>query len=190
MELDSSGKKKLREAQFFRGLLSAQDGAERLDSEAFDFYFSAFLSASRSVTFMLQNENKAGYDALKAEWDRTIDDDGRSLMEFMNSERVQVVHIGLSTSEREIQFVDLIEHNLKKPPEQRAHVLWIGKPGEVRLGLARHYLQIGADRVLVVEACTRYVGLLEDLVTRFYVRFPRPVESRTDTDAILPGPTP
>ena len=64
--------RKLREAKFFHAHLVERKGKVRQmqhipemidDMEKFGFYVSAFLSAGRSVTLVLQNEQKELYDA-------------------------------------------------------------------------------------------------------------------------------
>jgi hypothetical protein len=55
--------RKLREAAFFLRLLTIEEGSPvRNDPEAFGFYLSAFLSAGRSVTWVLQSEAGGGDD--------------------------------------------------------------------------------------------------------------------------------
>lgn len=53
--------KKLREARFFLGFLRRRDRVTPPEREEFEFYLSAFLSAARSVTFALENEEAAKY---------------------------------------------------------------------------------------------------------------------------------
>ena len=54
--------KKLGEAQFFfYRLLNEAQKPVRSEPEIFEFYLSAFLSAARSVTFVLQYEEKTKY---------------------------------------------------------------------------------------------------------------------------------
>jgi hypothetical protein len=59
--------RKLREAAFFLPLMTAEERkAARPEPEAFGFYLSAFLSAGRSVTFVLQKE--AGGELVYRPW--------------------------------------------------------------------------------------------------------------------------
>jgi len=57
-------RRKLSEAEFFlRKLTTHQQQVFQNEPEAFGFYLSAFLSAARSVSFVLQAEQKERYDA-------------------------------------------------------------------------------------------------------------------------------
>ena len=58
--------KKLREARFFLAKMTKDSRSTKLAGEDFDFYLSAFLSAGRSVTLVLQVEQQDLYDAHKA----------------------------------------------------------------------------------------------------------------------------
>ncbi len=70
--------RKLREAQFFyRRLVSARQEPWKHETEAFSFYFSAFLSAARSVPWVLQNEQKEEYEAWKPRWEDKLTTDER-----------------------------------------------------------------------------------------------------------------
>jgi hypothetical protein len=55
--------KKLRETRFFLARMTKAARSTRLDREDFDFYLGAFLGAGRSVTLVLQVEQKDFYDA-------------------------------------------------------------------------------------------------------------------------------
>lgn len=73
--------RKLREAQFFISKLEkhecALDGGSREEAE---FYFSAFLSAARSVTFVLEAEQQASYKEWSPIWRATRSDRERLLL--------------------------------------------------------------------------------------------------------------
>ena len=64
-----STQQKLREAQFFLSKLESHectlDGSSRDESE---FYLSAFLSAARSVTFVLESEQPVNYKEWSSIW--------------------------------------------------------------------------------------------------------------------------
>lgn len=70
--------RKPREARFFLGWMHKAKESLALDREDFDFYLSAFLSAGRSVTFCLQNENKERYDAWFLAWRDALPETDRS----------------------------------------------------------------------------------------------------------------
>jgi hypothetical protein len=58
----SETERKLREARFFLGCMKSEERKRAAvpQPEAFDFYLSAFLSAGRSVTLVLQKEAGGG----------------------------------------------------------------------------------------------------------------------------------
>ena len=55
-------RRKLAEAKFFLAHLEEQTRKMQQNWEAFGFYLSAFLSAGRSVTLVLQSEDKEGWE--------------------------------------------------------------------------------------------------------------------------------
>jgi hypothetical protein len=80
--------KKLREARSFFGHLSHETRQfSQNESEVFDWYLSAFLSAARSVTFVLQVEDKKHYDAWYPNWKNNLNNEDRALWEKMNEWR-------------------------------------------------------------------------------------------------------
>ena len=74
---------KLREARFFLSQLEFVSGqpSGKTDPEAFAFYFSAFISAASSVTYVLRDQSwfKAWVDALPDERDRELVHDGTEI---------------------------------------------------------------------------------------------------------------
>ena len=80
--------KKLREARFFLRQIEVENRrAVRNEPEAFDFYFSAFVSAARSVTLTLQSEEKAKYDQWFSGWLSARSEEDRQLLNLMKSQR-------------------------------------------------------------------------------------------------------
>jgi len=136
--------RKLREAQFFyRCLYECKDRAYLLveDAEEFDFYVSAFLSAGRSVTFVLQAEHKELYDAWFDQWLTKLDRSDRELMDFMNTRRVAELHQkGLDLYTTITIDAEMQETGIGKF-FGRGHEVW--------------------------ATCRRYLTLLEELVREF-----------------------
>ena len=64
--------KKLCETRFFLARMQEAPRSTRLEWEDFEFYLSAFLSAGRSVTWVLQVEQKALYDAQYGPWENRL----------------------------------------------------------------------------------------------------------------------
>jgi hypothetical protein len=65
--------KKLREARFFYDLLvSAEKQIMKQNGEASDFYLSAFLTATRSVSSVLETEEKQRFRPWYKQWKRRL----------------------------------------------------------------------------------------------------------------------
>jgi hypothetical protein len=80
---------KLAEARsFLRHLKDEAGKVVRQDPAAFGHYLSAFISAARSVPWVLQHEEKAKYDAWLPTWDATLTNEERELLKFTNERRV------------------------------------------------------------------------------------------------------
>jgi hypothetical protein len=85
---------KLAEAQFFYAKLCGVGSRVVVQRpEEFQFYLSAFLSAGRSVTLVLQAEHKAKYDAWFCDWKATLSADQAALLVNFNEQRVASIHL-------------------------------------------------------------------------------------------------
>jgi hypothetical protein len=85
--------RKLREADFFlQRLIDERRRSVRNEPEAFLFYLSAFLSAARSVTLVLQKEEKQRYDAWFPKWFARRSKDERDVCNFMRDQRNVELH--------------------------------------------------------------------------------------------------
>jgi hypothetical protein len=123
---------------------------------------SAFLSAGRSVTFTLQNEQKKAYDEWFGRWKSDLSPEDRKFLEDMNQQRVEEVHkLGAQVS-TELQYVPITQ----VPSEGRS--FWTGPPGtpSPAIGIERHFFEF-AEAPAVVAACSRYCALLEKLIKDF-----------------------
>ena len=80
--------KKLREATFFLSHLE-REGTQAILSptEAVEFYLSAFLSAARSVTFVLEAEEPAKYLEWSRTWRASLTESDRQLLAKFTSAR-------------------------------------------------------------------------------------------------------
>jgi hypothetical protein len=73
--------KKLREAYFFLAQLERELSSSAQNSaEAVEFYFSAFLSAARSVTFVLEAEENSKYSEWSPVWRNSLSENERRLL--------------------------------------------------------------------------------------------------------------
>jgi hypothetical protein len=103
--------RKLRETQFFLRLLTAESKkAARNDPESFGFYVSAILSAGRSVTFALQKEEKAKYDAWFPQWWAGRSEDERKLSDFLKGQRNLEQHEDGAPLNVEWEYVPVSQH--------------------------------------------------------------------------------
>lgn len=152
--------KKLREAAFFVAKLRESDGAPNLAAEAFDFYLSAFLSAARSVTFVIQAEHKPIYDAWFPVWLGNLLSAERELMDLIKDERNLALKTGATSRGQ--------THGTRPAIEvlstQRAPFVW---DTEATIDIARHYFVMGGVERPAVELCSECLALLQRLMAEF-----------------------
>src|SRR5436189_149029 len=80
--------KKLREAHFFLSHLEREvTSSEPNQAEAIEFYFSAFLSAARSVTFVLEAEESSKYTRWSPLWRDSRSENERRLLSRFTTAR-------------------------------------------------------------------------------------------------------
>ena len=109
MERIPKTQKKLREAKFFLGRMSEALRSIKLEKEDFEFFLSAFLSAGRSVTFVLRAEQADVYQQWYDGWQKALDAENRELLEFMNQQRIAEVHRRGADVQAEIEMVPVSE---------------------------------------------------------------------------------
>src|SRR5205814_5692183 len=99
-------RKKLREAAFFLGEMQKREGSSRLDQEEeFGYCLSAFLSAGRSVSFVLRKENPLTYEAQRDSWLRSLEGSTRLMVDSMRDQRNTALKEGTVASEQNIEHV-------------------------------------------------------------------------------------
>jgi hypothetical protein len=158
-------RKKLREARFFLGKMAECAQMAFGEHEESDFYLSAFLSAGRSVDYRLRHEQGATYLTFRGSWDVALSPDERRLMKFMIDDRNFEVHeSGSNRAELENQipvygsYQDKSgEVTVSAPPEKPA--TFIIKP--------TYSFTINGQQVPILEACRRYIELLDRLVADY-----------------------
>jgi hypothetical protein len=162
--------KKLRETYFFLGQLREKAKAFRLDTEEFEFFLSAFLSAARSVTFALQAEEKEKYDAWLPQWFQNRSEEDQELLEFMRVQRNVEQKRGGAEFSVTLEDVPVTEVRM----DSRGHpayygFFWSGVPGTPppRVGRYVRQFELSGSPVEVVQACDRYATLLRELVQYF-----------------------
>jgi hypothetical protein len=164
-------RQKYREASFFLGEMAKREGSPRLDQEEeFGYFLSAFLSAARSVSFVLRKENPLTYEAQSQEWLRSLTPSTRVMVDFMRDQRNAALKEGLVASERNTEHVPA---SVADRSSSRSHysTTVIVQPyffaEGATIAVARYTLSLeGRDRP-AVETCRDYLAALELLVSRF-----------------------
>jgi len=121
--------KKLREARFFLAKMTKDSRSTKLAGEDFDFYLSAFLSAGRSVTLVLQVEQQDLYDAQYGPWENRLTPQDQALMKFMNGQRVAEVHLLGADVETTVEMVPITQIEMEPGTDPRYSISWWGPPG-------------------------------------------------------------
>jgi hypothetical protein len=182
-------RRKLREVQFFFEKLKAaakpkafnihhpshlaltvrvnagKDVKLRINTEEFGFYLSAFLSAARSVTWVLQNESKERYDAFYPGWLKALADDDHELLVKMNDQRVNEVHklgVTASAEERAIPIFDVRETGADVTVSSAARP----QPRST-ISVPTWRLTLSGTPSELIDLCLRYVDLLKVLLEEF-----------------------
>jgi hypothetical protein len=168
--------KKLREAKFFLGWMEKAARSTNLEREDFEFYFSAFLSAGRSVTFVLQKEQKNLYEARYGPWESGLTPKDQSLMKFMNEQRVAELHLLGANVEAAIEMVPMTVFEMERGIDLRYTMSWYGStdapPPEI--GRKVHYFEHATGKQ-VLSTCTQYFRLLESCAREFDAAFEYPI---------------
>ena len=161
-------KKKLTEAQFFFDLLSTE-GRPLAYGDHFDFYLSAFLSAGRSVTYVLQKEEKEPYDAWHPDWEQNcISTDEQALLDFMNHQRVSTIHrtgAEFHLSHTEIPMEQFLQEVTHRGWDVYIHQGVPGTRSPNQIGKVRTFPAL--DNEDVVVTCRKYLDLLCRMVSEF-----------------------
>jgi len=164
-------RKKLREAAFFLGEMRKREGSSRLDrEEEFGYCLSAFLSAARSISFVLKKENSLTYDAQRDSWLWSLEGSTRLIVDFMRDQRNAALKEGTDAAGQNVEHVPAamaIEPHSRSPiPVPVIISPWSFAEGAT-IGVARYVLTLGGVERPAVEACRDYLAALELLVTRF-----------------------
>jgi hypothetical protein len=149
---------------------AGKDVKLRINTEEFGFYLSAFLSAARSVTWVLQNESKGRYDAFYPGWLKALTADDHELLVKMNDQRVNEVHklgVTVSAEERVIPIfevretgVDGVKVSSAARPQPRSTI-----------SVPTWRLTLSGTPSELIDLCLRYVDLLKVLLDEFTLLF-------------------
>jgi hypothetical protein len=125
------------------------------DPEEALFFLSAFLSAGRSVTFVLRKEVPANYLGWFEDWRAAQSNDDRELLAYMNEQRVREVHrTGAATLGPELKWVPAAElHPRHVHPSYGIQLSLLPGTEPPKFGLPfRVFTEDGVGRK-AVEAC-------------------------------------
>jgi hypothetical protein len=164
---------KLAQARFFLRHLQDEAGkVVRQDPAAFGHYLSAFISSARSVPWVLQNEEKARYDAWLPIWEGSLTDDERELLKFTNERRKDEIHRKGSKMNLNWKYVSIydlpteqfrmFEGSTPVPPL----TLTDARLSRPAVGFPVYSFEQG-DKPNVLETCKSYLAYLEKFVEAF-----------------------
>jgi hypothetical protein len=174
-------KAKLDEARFFLRHLQQYRSAAvsgnpwKADGQAFAYYLSAFVSAARSVTWLLQTEEREKYDAWLGAWEER----GRSwaeangvdidrVLKLTNKMRVDVIHReGQVKTRIETEMVPVTLSSWENNQYQINIVLLGLSPEDAVPRTSSETLYIEGTDQEVVKLCEQYVSYLEALLHDF-----------------------
>jgi hypothetical protein len=122
----------------------------RVDDEEAGYYLSAFMSAARSVTFVLQFEAKDAYDRIFPLWFGRLRRSDQKLLKLMNDERVEEIHRGgVRKIYQEKKIV--IRRDVSKDAATIAYPEWY----------------LSRTKKEIVGCSQRYIELLDSLLNEF-----------------------
>jgi len=164
-------RRKLREAAFFLGEMQKREGSSRLDKEEeFGYCLSAFLSAARSVSFVLRKENVLTYEGERDSWLRSLEGSTRVIVNFMRDQRNAALKEGSVASGQNVEHVpvSMADKSLSRSRFPASVIIgpW-GFADGATIGVARYVLLLDGVERPAVEACRDYLAALERLVARF-----------------------
>jgi hypothetical protein len=169
--------RRLRQARFFYQHLvnEGQQASFRHDLEAFEFYFSAFIQAARSVTWTLGNEEPDKWKAWEPTWKANRSIEEQRLLDLTNELRRDEVHRGgadLTVDFEEIAINELLSAASLDPwrqqhPDHRPQMFSpLGMSQAKRLRRV-HYFEDREGKEEISAICGRYLELLEKVVRDF-----------------------
>lgn len=169
--MTNTTRRKLQEAQFFLRHLLREAKRTAGDHEPFLFYLSAFLSAGRSVTLVLQKEAKADYDRTFPTWMQNLSPEDRGLLDYFVGQRNAEVHesgADYQLGKEYIPVYDVYEDEygrfeISSPPP----TLGFPASAPAHIGRPSRYFTIEGQQREVTTACERYVDLLEAFLQEF-----------------------
>jgi len=165
--------KKLREARFFLSHLEREEHIPLGTStaEAADFFFSAFVSAARSVTFVLQKEEKEKYDAWAPGWFDSRSEPEQLLIARFKQERTQALKLTGSELSGETVLIPVTRIPRSNTPFSVQMLWWGDSVPEIGTRALKCRFAYDGAEVEAVPAAKEYLELLGRLVTDFVVHY-------------------
>jgi hypothetical protein len=160
--------RKLDEALFFFKLLYSRAEGPAHNEEQFRHLLSGFLSAARSVTLVLQTEDKDHYDAWYPTWKARLPQADETLLKFMNDQRRAEVHLEGADVDTSVEWRP-VPQMFGMQGRALPRSITFAPPGSppVKEGVPIHRFRIGDSVVDVRDACATYLNLLTALVREF-----------------------
>jgi hypothetical protein len=159
--------KKAREARFFLTKMSEQERLAFGDKEPFDFFLSAFLSATRTIDNRLRHEQCEKYLDWRKVWDEKLTRPEKSIIKFMIDDRNIEVHEG--GSRRNPTTGDINVGNFYS--DQSGSLFISGPPSMSGATIQRpaYSFTIAELERKVTTVCAEYLALLERMVEEFKI---------------------
>ena len=167
--------RKLREAEFYyRRLHEVFERKWMNEPEAFRHFFSAFITAARSVSWVLKREQKEKYGAWLATWEDRLSEEDRKLLKLTATLRNEEAKEGGRdplVEREEITFNEMLGLH-----RERSHPAHHQMPPQGPLSLGakpvsfhreKHYFEDAGNREEVMTVCKQYLIYLEKLVQDF-----------------------
>jgi hypothetical protein len=160
--------KKLAEARFFLGHMREEaNKPNRQNPDAFDHYLSAFISAARSVLWVLHHERKEEWENFEPGWKSRLTGDESKLLKFTNEQRIESVKKKGASTTVEFVMVPMIRlHGHRSVPAHLAQFGGLFEAGN-KIGVPVHHFDVEGTKTEVIELCNRYLRFLEKTIEEF-----------------------
>ena len=161
--------KKLRETHFFLAQLERElSSSAHNQAEAVEFYFSAFLSAARSVTFVLEAEESSKYNEWSPVWRNSRSENERHLLSRFTGARNRALKRE-TPKVAEDRLASLMFASYDNVPIAVRMFVWEDEDDQPPMGHRILKCRLTPDNVEeeVVPLCREYAALLSDLVRDF-----------------------
>jgi hypothetical protein len=173
LSLPPHTRRKSAEAAFFLAHMVAetQKPEPHHDPEAFGYYFSAFLSAARSVTFVLQAEDKDRYERVFQPWLDSLPREEQVLFRSMNDFRRAELHLTGVEVKATTALIPLKEVRPGKFEPVTVDWHWfeelLRQPEGWGMVVLAPQFEVGGQPAEVIATCQRYMALVSDLLQRW-----------------------